>query len=88
VAPRPEAKADREEEGLMDLIEIETKRTARREQVAEWLHQLADSLARHNDIEFVREGIRYTVDVPDTLEVKVELEIEDDESSLEIELKW
>jgi len=72
----------------MDLIEIKTKRTAGREQVAEWLHQLADSLARHNDVEFVQEGIRYTVAVPDSLVVAVELEIEDDESSLEIELTW
>ena len=33
-----------------------------------------------------QKGIGYTVDVPDSLEVKVELEIDDDESSLEIEL--
>ena len=35
-----------------------------------------------------QKGIGYTVDVPDSLEVKVELEIDDDESSLEIELTW
>ncbi len=72
----------------MDLIEFETERTARREEVAAWLRQLADSLARHNDIEFVRDGLRYTIDVPDSLVLAVELEIEDDESSLEIELRW
>jgi amphi-Trp domain-containing protein len=49
---------------------------------------LADMLARHNDIEFQRGGVRFTVHVPDQLELKLELEIESDERELEIELIW
>ncbi len=72
----------------MALIEIETKRNLSREQAAAWLRELADSLARHNDIEFEREGVRYEVAVPDQLEMELELEIGEDGTELEIELHW
>ena len=49
---------------------------------------LADMLARHNDLEFDRGGMHFTVHVPDQLQLKVELEVETDERELEIELKW
>jgi amphi-Trp domain-containing protein len=45
-------------------------------------------LARHNDLEFDRDGMHFTVHVPDQLQLKVELEVETDERELEIELKW
>ncbi len=45
----------------MDLLEVEQERTLRREEAAAWLHALADSLERHNEVEFVREGLRYRV---------------------------
>jgi amphi-Trp domain-containing protein len=72
----------------MDLLEIEDSRRLRREDAAAWLHQLADALARHNEVEFTRNGLRYRVAVPDEVEVEVELEIEDDGTKLEIELHW
>ena len=72
----------------MDIFEVEQKETLRREQVAERLHALADMLARHNDIDFERAGMKFTVHVPDEVQLKVELEIESDERELEIELKW
>ena len=72
----------------MDLLEIEDSRRLRREEAAAWLHQVADSLARHNEIEFMRDGLRYRVAVPDEVELEVELEVEDDETKLEIELHW
>ena len=72
----------------MDLLEIEDARRLRREEAAAWLHQLADSLARHNEVEFMRDGLRFRVAVPDELEFEVELEIEDDGTKLEIELHW
>ena len=72
----------------MDLLEFEDSRRLRREEAAAWLHQLADSLARHNEVEFMRDGLRYRVAVPDELEFEVELEIEDDGTKLEIELHW
>lgn len=72
----------------MDLLEIEDTRRLRREDAAAWLHQLADSLARHNEVEFMRDGLRFRVAVPDELEFEVELEVEDDGTKLEIELSW
>jgi amphi-Trp domain-containing protein len=72
----------------MDLLEISEKRKMGREEAAKLLHELADSLARHNEVEFMRNGIEFHVNVPDEVTVELELEIESDESSLEIEISW
>jgi amphi-Trp domain-containing protein len=72
----------------MDIFEVEQKERVSREEVAVRLHNLADMLARHNDIEFQRGGMRFTVHVPDELQLKIELEIKSDERELEIELTW
>ena len=45
-------------------------------------------LARHNEVEFERGGLRFKVHVPDEVDFKLEIEIDDDERELEIELKW
>jgi amphi-Trp domain-containing protein len=72
----------------MDILEIEQKETLRREEVAKRLHALADALARHNDVEFDRGDAHFKLKVPDEVRVKVELEVGDDETELEIELTW
>ena len=72
----------------MELVEIKQKDRLRREEVAARLRELADQLSRHNDIEFARDGIAFKVRVPDEVELKVELEVEDDGTELEIELTW
>lgn len=72
----------------MDIFSVEQKERLRREEAAARLHALADMLARHNDIEFERGGMRFTVNVPDEVNLKIELEIESDERELEIELTW
>jgi amphi-Trp domain-containing protein len=72
----------------MDILEVETKERLSREAAAARLRNLADMLARHNDVEFERGGMRFTVHVPDEVELKVELEIDSDERELEIELTW
>ena len=72
----------------MDIFEVEQKETVSREEAAGRLRELADMLARHNDLEFQRGGMHFTVHVPDEVQLKVELEIESDERELEIELKW
>ena len=72
----------------MDIFEVEQKERLRREEVAARLRNLADMLERHNDIEFERGGMRFTVHVPDELDLKLELEIESDKRELEIELTW
>ncbi|MDX6688112.1 MAG: hypothetical protein QOF26_1803 [Baekduia sp.] len=72
----------------MDIFEVEQKERLSREEVATRLRDLADMLARHNDIEFERGGMRLTVHVPDEVELKIELEVETDKRELEIELTW
>ncbi len=70
-----------------ELIEITTESVMNREQVAAKLHQLADQIGRHNQIEFVREGVRFSARIPDELRVKLEIEL-GEESEIEIELSW
>jgi amphi-Trp domain-containing protein len=72
----------------MDLMEISERERLSREDAAARLHTLADMLARHNDVEFERAGLRFKVNVPDEVDFKLEIEIGDDERELEIELKW
>jgi amphi-Trp domain-containing protein len=72
----------------MDLFEIDETKRLRREEAAARLHALADVLARNNEVEFERNGRRITVDVPDEVNMKIEVEIGDDERELEIELTW
>jgi amphi-Trp domain-containing protein len=72
----------------MDIFAIEVKERLGREEVAARLRNLADMLARHNDIEFQRGGMRFTVHVPDEVELKLELDLESHTSELEIELTW
>jgi amphi-Trp domain-containing protein len=72
----------------MDIFEVEHKERLSREDVAARLRNLADMLSRNNDIEFERGGMRFTVHVPDEVELKVELEVESDKRELEIELTW
>jgi amphi-Trp domain-containing protein len=72
----------------MDLFEIDETRVLRREEAAARLHDLADALARNNVVEFERAGRRITVQVPDEVSLKIEVEIGDEERELEIELTW
>jgi amphi-Trp domain-containing protein len=72
----------------MDILEVKQKERLNREEVAARLRHLADMLARHNDIEFERGGMRIKVHVPDEVDLKIDLEIETDERELEIELTW
>ena len=72
----------------MDLIEVTEKYSMSREQAAQLLHELADSLARHNAVDFIQDGIKLNVKVPDKVDVEFEIEIESDESSIEVEISW
>jgi amphi-Trp domain-containing protein len=72
----------------MEIFEVEQKERVGREEAAARLRRLADMLARHNEIEFDRGGMRFKVKVPDELDLKLELEIGDDGSEFEIELTW
>jgi amphi-Trp domain-containing protein len=72
----------------VDLLEITEKEKLSREAAAARLHALADALARHNEVEFERGGLRFKVHVPDEVNFKFEIEIEDDEREIEVELTW
>ena len=71
----------------MDLFEMDETQTMSREEAAARLRALADSLAKHNSVEFSREGGRVTVAVPDEVRLKVEVELGDD-NEVEIGLTW
>ena len=79
---------DNTEEVSMDLMEIKEKERLSREDAAARLHALADALARHNEVEFVRGDLRFTVHVPDEVDFKLEIEIGEQDRELEIELTW
>ena len=66
---------------------MDETQTMTREEAAARLRALADSLAKHNSVEFSREGGRVTVSVPDEVRLKVEVELGDD-NEIEIELTW
>ncbi|MEH6587106.1 MAG: amphi-Trp domain-containing protein [Halioglobus sp.] len=72
----------------MDLMEISEKRKMGREEAAELLHKLADSLARHNSVDFKQHGVKVNIRVPDEVTVELEVEVESDESSIEVEISW
>jgi len=72
----------------MDLFEIDDTQRMSREDAAARLHALADVLARNNQVEFDRAGTRITVHVPDEVNLKIEVEIGDEEREVEIELTW
>ena len=71
----------------MDLFNIDDTQHLRREEAATRLHALADALASNNSVEFQRAGHRITVRVPDEVNLKIEVELGDD-NELEIELTW
>ncbi len=72
----------------MEIFEFEQKETVKREEAAKRLHAIADMLARQNDVEFERDGVKIKVHVPDEVQLKVEFEVETEQRELEIELTW
>jgi len=72
----------------MDLVELKEKVTLSREEAAARLHAIADELGSNNDVVIERSDIRFVAYVPDQVNLKVEFEIEDDGTELEIELTW
>jgi amphi-Trp domain-containing protein len=75
-------------EAQVKLMELKDKTTLSREEAAARLHAIADELASGNDVVIEREDMRFVAHVPDQVNLKVEFEIEDDGTELEIELTW
>ncbi|MEZ5237383.1 MAG: amphi-Trp domain-containing protein [Acidimicrobiales bacterium] len=71
----------------MELFEVNEQTRLRREAAADRLRELADMLSRHNEVSFQREGLRYSVRVPDEVDFKLEIEV-GSESEIEIEISW
>jgi amphi-Trp domain-containing protein len=72
----------------MELIEFTTEERLGREAAAQRLRDLADELARNNEVSFVQAGVRHVVDVPKEVTYSLEIEVGDDGSEIEIELRW
>ncbi len=72
----------------MDLLEITEKEKVGRKEAAARLRALATALARDNDVEYERGDLRFKVNVPDEVDFKIEIEVQDDEWELEVELTW
>ncbi|MCC6831891.1 MAG: amphi-Trp domain-containing protein [Thermoleophilia bacterium] len=70
-----------------ELLDVTEEATLSREAAAARLRQLADQLSRHNAVEFMREGVRCTVKVPDQVRMKLEIEV-GEESEIEFEISW
>lgn len=69
-------------------IEHSTEQRLRREEAADRLRALADELSSSNEVSFVREGKRFTVDVPAEVTFSLEIEVGGDENEIEVELTW
>lgn len=71
----------------MALIEHSSEAKMTREQAAARLHEIADELARHNEVSFISHGKPVRVDVPDEVTLEVEIEV-GETSEIEIEISW
>jgi amphi-Trp domain-containing protein len=69
-------------------LELKRKSTMSREAAAQRLREIADELGSENDIVLERDGARLVAKVPDEVTLKLEFEVEGDETEFEIELKW
>ncbi len=72
----------------MELIEHSSEERLGREAAAERLRQLADELARHNEVALVIDGVRHRIKVPNEVTYSLEIEVGDEGSEIEIELRW
>jgi amphi-Trp domain-containing protein len=78
----------RDEGDHVNLIEHTVEERVTREAAADRLRALADQLSRHNEVSFLVEGVRHTVDVPDDVTYTLEIEVGAEGSEVEVELKW
>jgi amphi-Trp domain-containing protein len=73
----------------MENFEVEKRETLTRDEAATRLRRIANLLSGSGEeVKFDRGEMQFKVAVPEEINWKVELEIGDDGSELEIELKW
>lgn len=73
----------------MDNFEVEKRETLTRDEAATRLRRIANLLSgAGEEVKFDRGEMKFKVAIPEKVEWKVELELGEKESELEIELKW
>ncbi len=72
----------------MGSFEVESRDRVTRAEAATRLRRIANLLAGEEEVEFERGGMKFKIDVPPEVEMKVEIELDAKGSELEIELKW
>lgn len=73
----------------MDTFEVEQRETLTRDEAATRLRRIANLLSGSGEeVKFDRGEMKFKVAIPDQIQWKVEFELGDEESELEIELKW
>jgi amphi-Trp domain-containing protein len=72
----------------MDLFEFETEEELTREEAAARLRAIADELERHNELRVKVGGLPITIEVPKQVTFELEIDVEDDESEIEITISW
>ena len=69
-------------------MEITEKEQVTRAEAAARLRALATALAKKGEVEYERGDLSFSIDVPDKVDCKIEIETDGDEWELEVELKW
>jgi len=69
-------------------MEITEKEQVTRAEAAARLRALATALAKKGEVEYERGDLSFSIDVPDKVDCKIEIEMDGDEWELEVELKW
>ena len=73
----------------MSQFEVEKRETLTREEAATRLRRIANLLSGSGEeISFDRGEMGFKVTIPERVQWKVELELDEKENELEIELKW
>lgn len=73
----------------MDAFELEKREILSRDEAATRLRRIANLLSGiEEEVKFDRGETKFKLAIPDQIEWKVELEMDEKESELEIELKW
>jgi amphi-Trp domain-containing protein len=73
----------------MANFEVERRETLTRDEAATRLRRIANLLSgAGEEVKFDRDGTKFKVSIPEKVDWKVELEMDEKENELEIELKW
>lgn len=73
----------------MSKFEVEKHESLTRDEAATRLRRIANLLSgADEEIAFERDEMKFKVEIPEQIQWKVELELDEKENELEIEIKW